>query len=808
MYWHLLEYVCLLLRCQPSSATTEKLFLSYELHVGRGDGSNAYTLRSSKVFASEIISHFCIPAIPADLTEGAGLELSDDEKTVEICETKVTYPDLGIIPEHCTAVESRRLWQERFDLLGIHHWSAHASAIETVNDPAQRESLGLDANGPEVFQLPTITRIADAFRLAKEVGFNVQHVAVFVLGTDAGPDQAGCRNNLFVVLAPVHSVVLFWFFCLAHQSHLIVGRGLRRTQHQPSLAKRTNLWRGNGSPAKIYRAFRIEYGDARAKEVCSKLPPRPLKSRWGYTHSNEYFWIAKVTREQTRVVYRKVFALERQPHQKRRRSDDEETAAFQEEQPRWISEALVDNDDDDLWASTANGHIARGPVIHFTNWAMKEKKSMPKVMAGGGKQSIVQQLALGKARWFCDEFKNLIFDPTIYDATLDPMGWGLSRSYYDCVLEGEKLDEVQQQAVLLTLEAACDFTMRIVNTSHDFPPRLALAVAKAPNLPCINRIAVFRDMLALLSDEANSKSVLYSGVFKLATLFRPLLQAAVDHGGRMHGDAGAALYDLLVRTVQEFVDSTQEIEGYNNVIKKVKETANNISYALLNTRSINKKSYALEGGRVGGVKCHDVVTMCLAHHTAATESLTAPDRLAILQGPYLRDLPDPEEQSGFRIKGHPTNIDACEHAPEYAVPIEGPPAPPPPRPHSASRRPAAPAAQDDDDQDALAFNNWLKTKKCAVECAMSLVRKVEVTAKIGFEFDLRRRGTAQPVATSATLFPFKYGRRQLWMVPCQVVRGAAPDHQDDFAINNLLECTRLFRFLCFVLCSPNAGGTG
>ena len=98
--------------------------LSYELHIAGGDGSNAYTLRSSKVFASQFLEAFQVNSIKvAHPTEESG------DRTCHVDESRTTYPDLGIIPEHCDSAASRRLWEERFELLGAQHWAIKEAAL-------------------------------------------------------------------------------------------------------------------------------------------------------------------------------------------------------------------------------------------------------------------------------------------------------------------------------------------------------------------------------------------------------------------------------------------------------------------------------------------------------------------------------------------------------------------------------------------------------------------------------------------------------------------------------------------------------
>ncbi len=51
--------------------------------------------------------------------------------------------------------------------------------------------------------------------------------------------------------------------------------------HFAKCAQIVNVWRSWGNAAKIKELWTALYGKDRADIVCSSLPPRPLKGRWG-----------------------------------------------------------------------------------------------------------------------------------------------------------------------------------------------------------------------------------------------------------------------------------------------------------------------------------------------------------------------------------------------------------------------------------------------------------------------------------------------------------------------------------------------
>jgi len=61
---------------------------------------------------------------------------------------------------------------------------------------------------------------------------------------------------------------------------------LQSQGHYSSIAKIINVWRSSGNAFKIRRAYCLKTGNAKALK---RLPPRPLKGRWGSIASAEDF---------------------------------------------------------------------------------------------------------------------------------------------------------------------------------------------------------------------------------------------------------------------------------------------------------------------------------------------------------------------------------------------------------------------------------------------------------------------------------------------------------------------------------------
>ena len=162
MYAHLLHYLrCL--TCPTGVACAGGVApLSWELHVAKGDGSNAHTLRSSKVFVSMFTAIFSIPGLENP-------DIDDDDEDKKACRVKAgksTWPDLGIIPEHCTAAASRQLWVERFSLLGCHSWDQKMAATCMADSQPLGGAAGPPCRVEDCAGLPTWVEIEHLRRKA------------------------------------------------------------------------------------------------------------------------------------------------------------------------------------------------------------------------------------------------------------------------------------------------------------------------------------------------------------------------------------------------------------------------------------------------------------------------------------------------------------------------------------------------------------------------------------------------------------------------------------------------------------------
>jgi len=222
--------------------------VSYCLTIAKGDASNAWTVSSSKVFASEFFSMVHVPALglPNDADEDADALDPDAAAVNGIDLSFQTVPDLAIVPDHCTGKKSLALWLKRFQLQGIETYQEREKYRLALQI---RRELGLDIDDTGL--TPAMLRVKLLDDMVKR-GDDVFHIELALVKTDAGSDERGARNLLFIECAPDNTMWLYWGFCLHHQAHLHCKRQLTRTSHHGMLAKRTNVWRASGNPNKMY----------------------------------------------------------------------------------------------------------------------------------------------------------------------------------------------------------------------------------------------------------------------------------------------------------------------------------------------------------------------------------------------------------------------------------------------------------------------------------------------------------------------------------------------------------------------------
>ncbi len=134
--------------------------------------------------------------------------------------------------------------------------------------------------------------------------------------------------------------------------------------------------RSGQNPRTLFKTWETEFGAARAKQVASTLPPRPLRGRWGaVTHSEKF--LLRTTRSELVAVFVAAFAKIK-PRVTKRKDGPHDVVDFDESAEdysakigRWIRETLEAIKLDFFWASLVVANVSRGPLDHFHNWLQK-----------------------------------------------------------------------------------------------------------------------------------------------------------------------------------------------------------------------------------------------------------------------------------------------------------------------------------------------------------------------------------------------------------------------------------------------------
>ena len=83
-------------------------------------------------------------------------------------------------------------------------------------------------------------------------------------------------------------LLVMQIFCMMHQIQLCIAKQLTRSgTYLGNLGCIINLWRQPNNRHRLARSLTRLHGAAAADRLCGRLPPAPVKSRWGSVHATE-----------------------------------------------------------------------------------------------------------------------------------------------------------------------------------------------------------------------------------------------------------------------------------------------------------------------------------------------------------------------------------------------------------------------------------------------------------------------------------------------------------------------------------------
>ena len=126
------------------------------------------------------------------------------------------------------------------------------------------------------------------------------HIRNFIICTDQGPDQKGAQAYIDHDVTSQLTCLVWRQWCFQHIGHLMVKRQLTCAdsffpQYFSGLAKFVNTWRGAQNAKKIAAVWKDRCPGT--IDACRKLPPRPLRGRWGAVSACEK-WLLDVKRRE------------------------------------------------------------------------------------------------------------------------------------------------------------------------------------------------------------------------------------------------------------------------------------------------------------------------------------------------------------------------------------------------------------------------------------------------------------------------------------------------------------------------------
>ena len=404
-------------------------FLTYEMHSLRADATNHMMLKS-KAHVCEITSIFSHS--PYGET---GLHR--------------TYSDLQRVPKKCDGVATRAMLLKQFAAVGARTW------IESEQD----ENI---------------------------IAGRIIHVSWYLFASDAGPDQFACDGLVDADLMHDHYKLKVRTFCIQHQIHLIVKRGILKlgATYWSTLAKCVNCIRTWLQP--MLDTWMNMFGASSAKTILGKLPPWPVKGRWG-SLSNCERWMLSAGRERLVSVYDHAIVEPRRAKVAKpsRRNPataemEEDEIAYDEKMNRWVRESAEGIHTDEFWLKMTIGFACRQPLDHMRHWLQRQTRQSRDLRDAS--TSTMTQLVCGKADEIFQEFNELCeagANGILHQAWSQMVEWANGADWYST-------------SAALLLDTAVDYYRRVVLPCRLWPRLLLWLVHRPCLLGCAQRFTSIR----------------------------------------------------------------------------------------------------------------------------------------------------------------------------------------------------------------------------------------------------------------------------------------------------------------------------
>ena len=598
--WHAQQYAAFdygVSRLPPSSSEApvdDAKHLSFDSVCVRCDATNVPALQQYKAHTLEVKSGFNLLPYALDTDEDAPLPPSDNEQTF--------WAPLMKVPTSCGGKECKAMIVKQLQSLGVATWLRD-------DDRAARFSFSA---------LPQ----------------NLVHLRLFMFITDKGPDQRGAQTEMLEDVAADPYTLLFRQYCVEHGLHLEVSDSLNVfPSHFSQVAKMCHVWRAGTTATSMKTWFAREYGEPLADKTFKKLPPRPLRGRWGCIHASEEFFLniacnvmggpehfRKMWEEVVRPVDgkrrrrknakdKRRDAAKAKKHPRRAKANAKSAAlpATVAPQPddgmddgidemrkklgRWKEDTMSTVADEMFWLRMQTLNITREPLEHLRHW-------LQSTLVAADARRFVQ---------FVTKEIDIILDE--WQALLDGKPALVWKHIVD-VCDDLLRQRASADAVLATLNIAAGYVRRVYLPTMQFPELFVWICASPPTVPCGGRQAMAEDLLGggvFTLDQTSSKIV-------------KLFARDLEHM-RDSGCCSEIVWIVFDHLCSIWALDTAPVEGRNNVVKAHIRSAPSISWRLLSHRLMATMAVGALAKRQPQqqIDFENLVSSCVAYHATALQ---------------------------------------------------------------------------------------------------------------------------------------------------------------------------------------------
>ena len=356
---------------------------TWEIHSIAGDGTNVPIhfsgKRDSKDDATTTVpvvfsdkAHTCrVQSIFCHLDD---CDVGDVEAPLQTYQS--AWADLQRIPQSNTGATQRALYLKQVSSLGVLPWTDEMSVFSLFGYD--------DGVGP----------VGSYF-----------HCRIYVFAADQGPDQVASHDLISAEVVGRLNVIVIRSYCLRHILNLINKKAIQRFESRRTVNNTSmiaNTWRAGSNAKQIYETTRELYGAEVAADICGRLIPRPLTTRWGYLNRVDKYLLnfgeERLRRVWTLALLQKASARLTEANQvldsSRKRNNvitidaGESRDAFILKESKWIQGSFNAILSHAYWTEVEIGFLVRAPVVHTEHWIEKATRE---------KRSVITELVCGKS---------------------------------------------------------------------------------------------------------------------------------------------------------------------------------------------------------------------------------------------------------------------------------------------------------------------------------------------------------------------------------------------------------------------------